>query len=987
MNTVKTCTKKLSLPTYPIASEDREPPLLPEFTPRGATIYPYTTQEVLSDQSVMREYEAVYLENDYIKLTFLPELNGRLYSAFDKVNGNELFYANPVIKTGLFAVRGAWAAVGVEFNFPNSHTSTTLDSIQCKTKEYDNGSASVIVGEIDDTSRMGWSVECKLHPDSSAIEMKIKLNNSTDLAQRYYYWTNAACAAYDETEFIFPQSTHKLLTHPPMDASRLARIDYPVHNGSDISFFKNIKQHFPIFAENMDEDFFGLYHHNLDYGVVHVADHSLVRGRKLWTFGTARDGRIFIDQLSDDGLDYCELQTGPFSLQSDYRMLQPGRMHIQTEYWLPVANTNGFNLACREFSAKVVAKAEQIEIKLCATVKLKNAVVKVLKDGKGITSQNFDVTPCQTVKLQLAGNEFDSISFLNADGEQLAIFTHQTVPDFLCSPDDSTSFYQPALLGKYLEEQDDINMATVVYEKHSANDPFCMLAATRIAFDQGCFSKAEQYLLDIMRVDRNNGEGLILRGLLYYRNNNLALAERAFSRAADDNRFRDRALFYLAYCAVSVQNYRRALTIFDEICQYGVPDVRAQRLKVYCLQRLNMDYAGANISSENTFPISSIMEEVGELIGLRHYTAALELLEQSDGKLDASTLYYHAWLNHMTGNGKAALHCLSEASKTPWTARFAFRLEMEAILRYALSIQPEDCTASYQLGCLLAAKKRWEEATPFWHAIKTGQYLSDSQRNLALYYWKIKNDIESAARHFQLSSFANDAGSRTLLEAEMFFEESGDLQTRLKLFENSVLVKTDNRLQLARVKVLLDNDCPEKAFDLLKNGNFRLCEGKKLSRSLYEKTCDALAEKALSKKNYGAAANFYLKATKYPENIGLGKPSGNKEAKWYYLAGITFLKLGDEKQATECFAKGAEKGDWVDIEFFPIKQLIWEASWENIDIAYWTNIFFRSRCSEKAGLTAQAETLMHRFSEYMQLQGKHGRQSAPEYQELTKLKI
>ena len=151
MNIVKIDSGKLELAAYPLGPEDKEPPLWKEFTPRGAEIYPYTTQEVLGGEATAHTYEALYLENNYLKLTFLPELNGRLYSAFDKINGNELFYANPVIKPGLFAVRGAWVAVGVEFNFPNSHTSTTLDPVHCESKQYDDGSASVIVGDIEQT--------------------------------------------------------------------------------------------------------------------------------------------------------------------------------------------------------------------------------------------------------------------------------------------------------------------------------------------------------------------------------------------------------------------------------------------------------------------------------------------------------------------------------------------------------------------------------------------------------------------------------------------------------------------------------------------------------------------------------------------------------------------------------------------------------------------------------------------------------------------
>lgn len=940
MKTAKSYSGKLELPTYPLGPDDKEPPIWKEFTPRGAEIYPYTTQEVLGDKAVVKTYEALFLENDYLKLTFLPELNGRLYSAFDKVNGNELFYANPVIKPGLFAVRGAWAAVGVEFNFPNSHTASTLDPIHAEIKNYPDGSASVIVGDIEKTTRMGWSVETKLSPDSSAIFMESKLYNPTDTPHRFYYWVNAACPVYGESEFIFPPSTRKLLTHPPMDASRLAKLDYPVSEETDIRFFKNIKQHFPVFAENMDEDFFGLYHHNKDYGVVHVADHALVRGRKLWTFGTARDGRIFIDQLSQNGADYCELQTGPFSLQSDYRMLHPGRMHIQRESWLPVAHTGGFNLACNEFAAKITTEDNEIKIKLCASIKLEDVKAIVVSENSEVAVSEFCAEPCRTININLKARAFDKIIFRDSSGNTLAVFNSTTeeyqVPDI-----DVSSFAGPAYnKGIYLEEQGHIRLAADIYEQNSA-DTRCLLNSARLAFDQGSFDEAEKILSRLEQSERNNPERLVLHGLLQYKKGNMVTAERAFSRAADDNRYRDRALFYLARCAAAAGDYKRAIGYIEELRSYGTFDVRALRLQAFCMKKTGMSPTATDTAIKEMFCISDLMEVVCELIELRHYEDATELLGKAISDDSALKSYYIGWLKHMSGQEEDARKHLDKAASLKWSDPFLYRIEDEAVLRYALTVNPGDATANYQLGCLLASKDRWDEAAPCWTKVSW----TAAKRNLAIYYWKIKNNRTLATEFFRHAAFADDAGTRTILEAEIFFGKNGDINERLRLFKNREnLLEKDSRLKLAFVKVLLDNDQPEKAFDMLINGNFRLCEGKMLSRSLYERTCGALAEKAEKRNDYEEAVKFYMKAAEYPENIGIGKPSGNKEAKWHYLAGEAYKKLGLIEKAHECFRVGSEKGDWLDIPFFPLKKMIWEADDTRIDSAYQENLRYRSMC-------------------------------------------
>ena len=45
-----------------------------------------------------RTFTLIVLENDYLKLTVLPELGGRIYQAIFKPTGHNMFYQNPVLK-------------------------------------------------------------------------------------------------------------------------------------------------------------------------------------------------------------------------------------------------------------------------------------------------------------------------------------------------------------------------------------------------------------------------------------------------------------------------------------------------------------------------------------------------------------------------------------------------------------------------------------------------------------------------------------------------------------------------------------------------------------------------------------------------------------------------------------------------------------------------------------------------------------------------
>src|SRR2546425_8447320 len=180
---------KLELPTYVLGQEDPNPPF-PLLT--GHSIYPYTIEDDLTDRVETKGYRAIFLENEYLKVTVLPEMGGRLYSLYDKLNKREVFYRNRVVKYGLVAVRGAWISGGVEFNFPDGHTAVTVSPVASTTRENPDGSATVIVGDLDLVSGMHWEVALTLRPREARLEQQVTLFNPTALPHLYWYWANAA---------------------------------------------------------------------------------------------------------------------------------------------------------------------------------------------------------------------------------------------------------------------------------------------------------------------------------------------------------------------------------------------------------------------------------------------------------------------------------------------------------------------------------------------------------------------------------------------------------------------------------------------------------------------------------------------------------------------------------------------------------------------------------------------------------------------------
>ena len=86
---------------------------------------------------------------------------------------------------------------------------------------------------------------------------------------------------------------------------------------------------------------------------MHVADHRVMPGKKLWTWGSGPSGRIWEDILTEGGGAYYEPQAGAFSdNQPDYHWMEPGQVRTAHDYWYPVRDTRGFQQGERGLRAQ-----------------------------------------------------------------------------------------------------------------------------------------------------------------------------------------------------------------------------------------------------------------------------------------------------------------------------------------------------------------------------------------------------------------------------------------------------------------------------------------------------------------------------------------------------------------------------------------------------------------------------------------------------------
>lgn len=629
MHSVSAWTEQVIIPTYPIGQPDKNPVFLEKRVYQGTSgvVYPYPVIERVADEKEERAWTALFLENRYLKIMILPELGGRVQMALDKTNNYHFIYHNRVIKPALVGLAGPWISGGIEFNWPQHHRPSTYLPVDWRIDEDEDGSKTIWCAELEIMFNTKGMHGFRLYPDRAYLEIHVQLYNRTSEPQSFLWWANPAVHVNDDYQSIFPPDVHAVMDHGKRDVS-----DFPIATGTyykvnyapgtDISRYKNIPVPTSYMAYHSDFDFMGCYDHGRQAGMMHIANHHVVPGKKQWTWGHSDFGLAWDRQLTDEDGPYIELMCGAFTdNQPDFSWLMPGEEKRFTQTFMPYKQIGAAKNATQDVVINLEIEGNDALIGVYVT-RPRTVQVKLLHRGDAVFERSILLTPedahCERVSL-LDGNALmrsggqSGRNILLPQNVTLQVWDDQRkLIEFTPLPDAKPESPPPAtparppqeiasneelfLNGLHLEQYRHATYAPEpYYEEALRRDPLdsrCNNALGLLLYRRGKFAEAEPFFRRaVQSLTRRNpnpydGEPLYNLGLSLKMQGRFGEAVDAFYKATWNAAWRSASFFELSRLASRAGHWEEALDLTNRSLHGNWTHHKARHLKIALLRRL-----------------------------------------------------------------------------------------------------------------------------------------------------------------------------------------------------------------------------------------------------------------------------------------------------------------------------------------------------------------------------------------------------------------
>ena len=411
-NAVACWAEPLVIDTYMPLAPDSKPSFFEQRVYQGSTgkVFPLPFHERVSQEKKPHSWQAVHIENEWIRVVILPELGGRIHIGYDKVADYDFFYRNNVIKPALVSLTGPWISGGIEFNWPQHHRPGTFLPTDFEIEHEDDGAVTVWCSDHDPFTRMKGMHGIRLRPDSAAIEARVRLYNRSDETQSFLWWANVAAAVDDNYQAFFPTDVDQVADHAkratasypaPRPGETYYGVDYSaqrteeVPDGDGLDWYRNIPVPTSYMVTATEDDFFGGYDHARRAGFVHWADKHYAPGKKLWTWGDAPFGHAWDAALTDGDGPYIELMAGVFTdNQPDFAFLTPGETKTFSQFWYPIHQIGPAHQATTQIAVRLDVNGTQVVLGVSAAEQLPGSAVELhTTAGKKLFSQQVELAP------------------------------------------------------------------------------------------------------------------------------------------------------------------------------------------------------------------------------------------------------------------------------------------------------------------------------------------------------------------------------------------------------------------------------------------------------------------------------------------------------------------------------------------------------------------------------------------------------------------
>ncbi|MFE2424465.1 DUF5107 domain-containing protein [Streptomyces hokutonensis] len=331
----------LTLPTAELGPDNPLPPLRPldeahriddrdrEDLPRDMarqigyeplrSLLPTRVRDGYDRDRAPRRIDALVIENDRLCATVLPALGGRIASLVHKPADRELLYRNPVLQPANFALNGAWFSGGIEWNIgATGHTTLSCAPLHAARVPAPDGGEMLRLWEWERLRDLPFQVDLWLPDGSDFLHVGVRIRNPHERPAPTYWWSNIAVP--EERRVLAPASEAWHFGYE----RRLRRVPVPSYDGVDRSYPLNSPYAADYFYEIPDERRRWIAALDADgHGLVQTST-DVLRGRKLFVWGTGSGGRRWQEWLTEPGTGgYCEIQAGLARTQLEHIRLDP----------------------------------------------------------------------------------------------------------------------------------------------------------------------------------------------------------------------------------------------------------------------------------------------------------------------------------------------------------------------------------------------------------------------------------------------------------------------------------------------------------------------------------------------------------------------------------------------------------------------------------------------------------------------------------------
>lgn len=330
---------------------------------------------------VETRFSTKVIENQYIKVTLLPDYGGRILSIIYKPTGHELLYQNPIgtpygISEGNFYYNWLMVYGGIFPTFPEPEhgktwclpwktkiISDTKDKISVEMSFTDNIAPTASTppsfnkGETDITCISTVTV----YNNSSFVDYNIKLVNNRNKRVGYEYWTCTTLAPGSVPGKTATPSNSEIIA--PVNQvvlkddwwSWMSKSEKAIDSNKHIFQYKNLAllsnwsdMGIAYASPSVEKEWWGVINHENEEGILRIANNSQdTPGMKFWTWGDKQGHSTDPNTFGNSSRPYIELWAGN-SLEFFKKTSLPAKSEkTWNEYYIPTAGLPRISYANR----------------------------------------------------------------------------------------------------------------------------------------------------------------------------------------------------------------------------------------------------------------------------------------------------------------------------------------------------------------------------------------------------------------------------------------------------------------------------------------------------------------------------------------------------------------------------------------------------------------------------------------------------------------